>query len=123
MSLRIDKWLAVLLLEFFVNGIVDEILAVHSERFLMWELASGAIFWVTMICWYHTDSTDREFRRSLPMTAAMLFLPGLAVPVYLYRSRARGRRARALLRLLGFCALAIVASAFGMALGALFAPT
>lgn len=64
--------------------------------------------------WYRLDSDLRDFPRSRWMNFGIVFMMPLAIPVYLLRSRARGKRLRALLRFAG-CALAL-ALAVGLGL-------
>ena len=49
------------------------------------------IFW-----WYRVDSEEVGYLRSPGLTVAIVALAIVAVPIYLYRSRPEGRKARAL---------------------------
>ena len=66
--------------------------------------------------WYWTDSTLRAFRRSPLLNAAMVAFAVITVLFYLYRSRARGERGAAFLRLLGFAALYVLVYVIGAAI-------
>ena len=72
--------------------------------------------------WYRLDSDLRAFARSRLMNFGVVFLAPLVIPIYLLRSRARGRRLRALLRFLGFSLLLVLAVALGLFAGTLLPP-
>ncbi|MGJ9416715.1 hypothetical protein ACHAC9_02960 [Massilia sp. CMS3.1] len=67
--------------------------------------------------WYRLDSDLRAYRRSRWMNAGIVFLAPVAIPVYLLRSRERGRRLRALLCCLGYAFLLMLAAGLGMFAG------
>ena len=69
--------------------------------------------------WYRLDSDLRAFARSRLMNFGVVFMGPLVIPVYLLRSRARGRRLRALLRFLGFSLLLVLATVLGLFAGTL----
>ncbi|MBA5688465.1 hypothetical protein [Rugamonas apoptosis] len=49
-----------------------------------------------IFCWFHLDATQRHYRRSAMQLGAMLILPALALPWYLFRSRGALRGAVAI---------------------------
>ena len=67
--------------------------------------------------WYRLDSDLRAFARSRLMNFGVVFLAPLVIPIYLLRSRARGRRLRALLRFVGFSLLLVLAVVLGLFAG------
>jgi hypothetical protein len=83
---------------------------------LMWLAFNFASF-----VWYCRDSDAVGYRRSLGLNIAVILLGPFAVAYYLLRSRPKGRRLRVILRLLGFIALVVVASAIGTIAGAVSA--
>lgn len=60
--------------------------------------------------WLRADAAARSQRRSLALSGAAIYLPWLAVPWYVLRSRPRGQRARAVLKALAFGLLAMPAA-------------
>lgn len=81
----------------------------------------GLAFNFTSFVWYCRDSDAAGYRRSLGLNISVISLGPFAVAYYLMRSRPKGRRARAILRLLGFIALVVFASALGTMAGAVLA--
>jgi uncharacterized protein YqgC (DUF456 family) len=69
--------------------------------------------------WYRLDSDERGYRRTRWLSTGIVALTVLAIPYYLARSRPRGHKARALLRLGGFVLLQFVAAFIGAFAGAL----
>lgn len=67
------------------------------------EFALSIAFVVLTYIWYHQDAAERDFHRTMPLGAAIILVSLVSVPYYLLRSRAKGQRGKALLRLLGFC--------------------
>jgi hypothetical protein len=63
--------------------------------------------------WYRLDSEARRFHRSRWMSVGIVVLTPIVVPIYLLRSRPRGKRLGALLRCLGFGVLMIAAVMLG----------
>jgi hypothetical protein len=64
--------------------------------------------------WLHHDGKQILYRRSLSMNVAIVLLPFIFVPVYLYRSRRPGDRGMALGRFVGFCLLLVAAMLVGV---------
>ena len=69
--------------------------------------------------WYCRDGNERGFRRTFWWNVAMVTFLFPAVFIYLWRTRARGERGRAMLAALGCLLLTLVAAAIGIALTAL----
>ncbi|PWF48668.1 hypothetical protein [Massilia glaciei] len=76
---------------------------------LQWLALSYMLF-----SWYCSDGNARGYVRSRWLSMAVVFGAFLAIPYYLVRSRAPGKRLMALLRFGGLCALAFGALLLGM---------
>ena len=63
--------------------------------------------------WLHYDGLQVGYRRSALFNIGVVALGIVFIPVYLYRSRASGQRAKAFLLFLGACLLWLGASAAG----------
>ena len=63
--------------------------------------------------WYYLDAAARAYRRTALLGGAVIMLPLLALPYYLFRSRPSGKRMRALLGYFGLLVLAIVTIVLG----------
>jgi hypothetical protein len=66
-----------------------------------------------IFAWYVADSNALPYRRPRWMGVLMVFCALVAVPLYLFRSRPKGMRWKALLRLLGYVVLCFAATAAG----------
>lgn len=98
--------LIALLVCFFVAGVGDAYFAATHVREPGWWVISSTIALSLMIfAWYYFDSKLHQFKRSKWLNIAVVGLAFLAVPYYVFRSREKGHRAKALLKLLGFAAL------------------
>jgi hypothetical protein len=71
-------------------------------------VVSLLVFW-----WYWADSTLRSYRRSPLLNVAVIAVAFAAVPYYLLRSREKGQRLKAVLSMLGFVVLLVVAVFIG----------
>ena len=71
--------------------------------------------------WYCRNSDALGYRRTLLLNIFVILLGPLTIVYYLVRSRPKGRRLRAVLRLLGFICLLIGASVLGTLAGAVAA--
>jgi hypothetical protein len=69
--------------------------------------------------WYRLDSDARGYRRNRWLNTGIVGLTVLAIPYYLARSRPRGQKGRALLRLGGFLLLQFGAAFIGAFAGSL----
>jgi hypothetical protein len=80
---------------------------------LWWVLVSAFLMSFLPFYWYRQDSEARQFRRSRLLSVAVVTLAPLGLPLYLLRSRPRGQRGAALLRLLGFILLMLLVTVIG----------
>ena len=72
------------------------------------------LFW-----WFRVDAEERQYRRTRMLNVGVVALTAIVVPVYLYRSRPPGGRARAI-GLFGLCLVGtVVISVIGGILGGL----
>lgn len=81
---------------------------------VMWDYWFSFLFSFIGFVWFCRDRDARGYPRSRWLSVCMVGLGPLAVPYYLLRSRPRGQRAAALLRLAAF----VLAEAALMLLGA-----
>jgi len=97
---------------------VDSYLQAHQIREPGWWHVSATLALSLLIFgWYYFDSESRSYPRSTLLNIAVIGVGIVAIPYYLARSREKGKRLKAIIRLLGFCALSIVFAALGQALG------
>ena len=66
------------------------------------ELVTTLAFAALTYIWYYLDASERAYRRTMSMGAAIILVSLFAVPYYLVRSRPPGQRRKAVLRFLGF---------------------
>ena len=85
---------------------------------IWWDIASSAILALFAFGWYFLDSKDHCYRRSNLLNVAVFVLAAGAIPYYLAKSRAPGRRVDAVLNFVVFCGLAFVVSLIGHSIGA-----
>ena len=83
------------------------------------DLAGSLGVLVLTYVWYYFDAAERAYQRTAPLGAAIILVSIVAVPYYLLRSRPKGMRAKALLRLLGFGLAALVIGSAAAVIGAL----
>jgi hypothetical protein len=88
-----------------------------SPRALWWGVLSTFLSSFLPYYWYRLDSEARRFFPSRWMSTGIVAIAPVALPIYLLRTRPRGRRLRALLGLLGFCLLPPLVVVVGAALG------
>lgn len=106
--------LGLILLGMALLNAKEAYLSAHALREPAWSAVSTAlVVSVLIFWWYWTDSTLRSYRRSPLLNVAVVSLAFLAIPYYLVRSRPRGERLKAILRLLGFSALVVLAMLAG----------
>lgn len=84
-----------------------------------WMLATSLATSLLCFTWYRHDRDERAYARSRWLNVGVIALTPLAIPWYLLRSRAKGERLRAILRLLGFVLLMLLSSAAGQVLNLL----
>jgi hypothetical protein len=78
-----------------------------------WQASSIVLFVLFMLTWYHYDSVSNGYKRTKWMNAGVLFMAVVAIPFYLVRSRAKGKKIKALLALSGFVALLLLSTIVG----------
>lgn len=81
----------------------------------------GLAFNFTSFVWYCRDSDAAGYKRSLGLNIAVILVEPFALAYYLLRRHPKGRRLRAILLLLGFIAVVVLASALGTIAGAVVA--
>jgi len=69
--------------------------------------------------WFCRDSDNHRYRRSLLRNIGMIFVALLFIPYYLVRTRTGGKKWRALLKMVGFFLLTLLASGIGVFLASL----
>jgi hypothetical protein len=110
--------LAAILATMFVSGVIT---GVADERQLPepvgWTMLTGILTSFLTFCWFRLDRDARMVGRSAWVNIAILLLEPVALPVYLLVSRPKGEKLRALVRLLGFVVLIMLATMAGMVAG------
>ena len=100
------KVLIALLVGFSVIGGVDAYFtASHIQEPGWWVISSTIALSLIIFAWYYFDSEFHTFQRSKWLNIAVVGFAFLAIPYYIFRSREKGQRALALLKLVGFAAL------------------
>jgi len=110
---------ALLVLIAFFSTVDAYLQANHIQRPGWWHVISTLSLSVLIFRWYYFDSEVRSFPRSKWLNIAVFALALLAIPYYLVRSREKGQKLKAVLRLVGFCALSLVSASLGQVLGSL----
>lgn len=82
-------------------------------------LVQAAAWSFLLFLWYCRDGNLRNFHRTIWWNIGMLTLSWLVIPLYLWRTRARGQRMRAIGSAILCGALVLVATGVGAALAAL----
>jgi hypothetical protein len=102
--------LGLILLWMAILGGMSAYFEAHGIREPQWSVVgttmafSALVFW-----WYWTDSTSRLYRRSALLNVAVVGVGFIAIPYYLLRSRPRGQRTKAIVGMLGFFVLLVLA--------------
>jgi hypothetical protein len=95
-------------------GGMSAYLEAHRIHEPPWSVAGTSIgFSLLIFWWYWADSTLRSYRRSPLLNVAVVALAFLAIPYYLLRSRQQGQRVVAVVKMLGFVVLIVVAESIG----------
>jgi hypothetical protein len=93
-----------------ILGGTSAYLEAHGIREPQWSVIGTSIaFSMLVFWWYWSDSESRSFRRSPLLNVAVVAVGFVAIPYYLLRSRAKGQRVRAIVSMLGFFVLLVVA--------------
>ena len=88
------------------------------------QFAATLVLSFCIFFWYREDSDEQQFQRSVWWNIAILILALVAVPLYLVRSRPRGRRFTALLKMCAaLLGLFFAATAGGIAAALFFTPS
>ena len=86
----------------------------HGIREPNWSVVSTSIgFSLLVFWWYWVDSTLRSYRRSPLLNVAVVAVSFVAIPYYLLRSRQKGQRLMAVVRMSCFVALLVAALVLG----------
>ena len=93
----------------------------HAAQPLLWTHATSLVSSFLCFVWYCRDGDARSFIRSRWLNVAMIALTALTIPYYLWRTRPRGQRARAIVRYIGFAVLLSIVTAAGFVLGVVLA--
>jgi hypothetical protein len=89
----------------------------HAPEPLLWTHGLDVAFSFTSFVWYCRDGDARSYVRSRWLNIGMICLTMLTVPYYLWRSRPRGQRLRAIVGYVGFGILVGLVTAGGFVLG------
>lgn len=106
--MKTSQILAIVLLYLAALGGISAYLTVQGIAEPPWTamlttlVGSLLIFW-----WYRTDSTLRSYRRSPLLNVAVIGIGIFAVTYYVLRSREKGQRLRAFVKMIGFMALMV----------------
>ena len=106
--------LFIAVLEGAMNGFAS---SRHAAEPLVWTHATSLASSFLCFVWYCRDGDARAFIRSRWLNVAMVAFTVLTIPFYLWRSRPRGQRARAIVRYVGFAVLLGIVTAAGFVLG------
>jgi peptidoglycan/LPS O-acetylase OafA/YrhL len=103
----------ILILSVVVGAISGYLKAHHLHEPLWWSVGSTFLFMVLIFAWYYQDSTNRSYQRTALLNIGVVALALVAIPYYIIRSREKGQKGRALLRLAGFILLMFLSSVIG----------
>lgn len=87
--------------------------ASHMKMPAWWTLLIAFLLNFLPYYWYRQDSEARLFRRSRWMNTVVVGIGPVGIPVYLFRSREKGTRLRALARMSGFVLAMMGATVMG----------
>lgn len=119
MTMKPKHVLTILVGAALLQGLFDaRDMALHAQAPVL-PLLSMLVFSFLGFYWYRLDSIERGYRRSRWLNAGVVALTMVAIPYYLARSRPRGQKGRALLRLTGFALLQFAAAFVGAIAGGL----
>jgi hypothetical protein len=89
----------------------------HAAEPLVWTTTADLVSSFLCFVWYCRDGDARSFIRSRWLSVAMVAFTVPTIPYYLWRSRPRGQRLRAILRYIAFAVLLAIATGVGFVLG------
>lgn len=99
----------------FACGMTDALYAAtHVTMPMWWALFTAFLLNFLPYYWYRLDSEARLYRRSRWLSAAVVGISILGIPLYLLRSRPQGTRLASLARMSGFLLMMFGAAAVGM---------
>jgi hypothetical protein len=93
----------------------------HAAQPLLWTHGLDLVSSFLCFVWYCRDGDARSYIRSRWLNIGMIIVTMLTVPYYLWRSRPRGQRLRAILGYAGFAVLVGLVTACGFVLGVMLA--
>lgn len=103
-----------------LGGVAGRYAGANGQEPMLSQLAASLALSFCVFFWYREDSDERQFQRSALWNVGILILAVVTVPVYLVRSRPRGRRLMALLKLCAALVGLFAAAAAGGIAAALF---
>lgn len=113
-TMKKEYILALLLVFSVLLGAVNSYLeAHHINEPLWWHFGSTFVAIGLIFAWYHADSTLRSYRRSKLLNIGVFAFAAVALPYYLIRSRERGQKGKAILKLIGFFVVVLICGALG----------
>ncbi|MEM4987507.1 hypothetical protein V8G57_08930 [Collimonas sp. H4R21] len=77
------------------------------------QFGAGAVFLFLIFAWFHNDTKAHAYKRSTWLVGGILFVSVVTIPYYLVRSRGKGEKVMALIRLCGFFILMLISSLIG----------
>jgi len=111
-------FLITILLLVALEGIVEPASRAQSHL-LAFSIALALCSNFFCFAWYRHDRDERNYPRSLLLNMGIIAVVYIAMPYYLVRSRPRGQKLRALLRLAGFVLLMILSAVLGLVISKL----
>lgn len=98
------------------SGMAEALYAAsHMKMPAWWILLIAFLLNFLPYYWYRQDSEERLFRRSRWMSTVVVGIGPVGIPVYLFRSREKGMRLRALARMSCFVLAMMAATVMGAA--------
>ncbi|WP_343641296.1 hypothetical protein [Roseateles sp.] len=113
--------LPVLFILSLLQGALAGVARVRSGAAGWVDWAITLAFVVIVYLWYRHDSRERRYPGSALLGGGVILVSFIAVPVYLYRSRPSGQRAKPMLAFFGLLILSVVVSGVAAELAAKFA--
>jgi hypothetical protein len=77
------------------------------------QFSAGIVFLFLIFSWFHNDTKTHGYKRSTWLVGGILFMAVVTIPYYLVRSREKGEKIMALIRLCGFFMLMLISSLIG----------
>ena len=105
-SQLIRRLLLTMLVLSFISGMVSGYYdAINVTNTTWFDVASTLLFLFLMLTWYHIDSNEQGYKRNSWLNVFIVGCAIFAIPYYLLRSRARGKKLAAMGWLLVFTLL------------------